>query len=122
MESVIDMAWNPHRRVCHVFGRRLYRALGVEHFRHRRLGSEGGVFQRLLSLDFLLERPELPWLVTEQEKVEGGPLCGARDQACYPPAARLRRGRRALTAPSSRPSLELTSCASWACGSLALKT
>ena len=56
-------------RVCHVFGRRLYRALGVEHIRLRRLGTEGVVFRRLLSLDFVMERPDLPWLATEQEKV-----------------------------------------------------
>ena len=30
---------------------------------------------------------------------EGGPLRGARDQACYPPAARLRRSRGALSNP-----------------------
>ena len=56
-------------RLCHVFGRGLYRALGVEHIRHRRFGTEGVVFRRLLSLDFVLERPDLPWLATEQEKV-----------------------------------------------------
>ena len=56
-------------RLCHVFGRGLYRALGVEHIRHRRFGTEGVVVRRLLSLDLVMERPELPWLATEQEKV-----------------------------------------------------
>ena len=56
-------------RLCHVFARGLYWALGVENIRHRRLGTEGVVFRRLLSLDFVMERPELPWLATEQEKV-----------------------------------------------------
>ena len=56
-------------RLCHVFGRGLYRALGVEHIRHRRHGTEGVVVRRLLSLDLVMERPELPWLATEQEKV-----------------------------------------------------
>ena len=56
-------------RLCHVFGRGLYRALGVEHIRHRRHGTEGVVVRRLLSLDLVVERPELPWLATEQEKV-----------------------------------------------------
>ena len=56
-------------RLCHVFGRGLYRALGVEHIRHRRHGTEGVIFRRLLSLDLVMERPELPWLATEQEKV-----------------------------------------------------
>ncbi len=55
--------------LCHVFGRGLYRAIGVEHIRHRRFGTEGVVSRRLLSLDFVMERPDLPWLATEQEKV-----------------------------------------------------
>ena len=56
-------------RLCHISGRGLYRALGVEHIRHRRFGSDGVVFRRLLSLDYVLERPELPWLATEHEKL-----------------------------------------------------
>ena len=56
-------------RLYHVFGRAIYRALGIEDIRHRRRGTEGVVFRRLLSRDYVLERPELPWLVTEQEKV-----------------------------------------------------
>ena len=56
-------------RLCHVFGRGLYRALEVEHIRHRRFGTEGVIFRRLLSLDLVMERPDLPWLATEQEKV-----------------------------------------------------
>ena len=83
-------------RVCHVFGRRLYRALGVEHTRLRRLGTEVVVFRKLLSLDFVMERPDLP--LARHRAGEGGPLRGARDQACYPPAARLRRSCGALTA------------------------
>ena len=55
--------------LCHVFGRGLYRALRVENVRHRRRSAEGVVLRRLLSLDFVMERPELPWLATEQEKV-----------------------------------------------------
>ena len=56
-------------RLCHVVGRGLYRALGVEDIRHRRRSSEAVVLRRLLSLDFVLERPELSWLPTEHEKV-----------------------------------------------------
>ena len=56
-------------RLCHVSGRGLYRALGVEHIRHRRFGSDAVVFRRLLSLDYVLERPELPWLATEHDKL-----------------------------------------------------
>ncbi len=55
--------------LCHVTARPLYRALGIEHVRHRRHGSAGVLFRRLLSLDYVIEHPRLPWLATEQEKV-----------------------------------------------------
>ncbi len=55
--------------LCHVTARPIYRALGIEHVRHRRHGSPGVLFRRLLSLDHVIEHPCLPWLPTEQEKV-----------------------------------------------------
>ncbi len=55
--------------LCHVTARPIYRALGIEHVRHRRRGSPGLLFRRLLSLDYVIEHPQLPWLPTEQEKV-----------------------------------------------------
>ena len=56
-------------RVCRIYSRQLYRALGAEDIRHRRAASEGVLMRRLLSLDYVLEHPELPWLPTEPEKV-----------------------------------------------------
>ena len=56
-------------QLCHVTSRPLYRALGIEHVRHRRTGSPGLLFRRLLSLDYVIDHPRLPWLPTEQEKV-----------------------------------------------------
>ena len=56
-------------RVCQVFSRRLYRALGAEDIRHRRIASPTVLMRRLLSLDYVLEHPDLPWLPTEPEKV-----------------------------------------------------
>ena len=56
-------------RVCRVFSRQLYRALGAEDIRHRRTASEAVLLRRLLSLDYVLEHPGLPWLPTEPEKV-----------------------------------------------------
>ena len=47
----------------------LYRTLGIENIRHRREADDAGMLRRLLSLDYVLEHPELPWLPTEQEKV-----------------------------------------------------
>ena len=55
--------------LCHVYARPLYRALGIEHIRHRRSQSPGLLFRRLLSLDYVIEHSALPWLPTEQEKV-----------------------------------------------------
>ena len=56
-------------RVCRIFSRQLYRALGAEDIRHRRAASEAVLMRRLLSLDYVLEHPGLPWLPTESEKV-----------------------------------------------------
>ena len=42
----------------------LYRALGADHVRHRRVASPAVVLRRLLSLDYVLERPA-PWLETQ---------------------------------------------------------
>ena len=56
-------------RVCRIFSRRIYRALGAEDIRHRRSASEAVLMRRLLSLDYVLEHPGLPWLPTESEKV-----------------------------------------------------
>ena len=57
------------RKVCWIFGRGFYRALGAEDIRHRRAASEEVLIRRLLSLDYVLEHPGLPWLPTEPEKV-----------------------------------------------------
>ncbi len=56
-------------RVCRIFSRPIYRALGAEDIRHRRITSPEVLIRRLLSLDYVLERAGLPWLPTEPEKV-----------------------------------------------------
>ena len=56
-------------RVCRVSSRQIYRALAAEDIRHRRSASEAVLMRRLLSLDYVLEHPGLPWLPTESEKV-----------------------------------------------------
>ena len=56
-------------RVCRIFSRRIYRAIGAEHIRHRRDASPEVLMRRLLSLDYVIEHPGLPWLATEAEKV-----------------------------------------------------
>ncbi len=56
-------------RVCWIHGLGIYRALGVGDIRRRRIASTEVLMRRLLSLDYVLEHPHLPWLPTEQEKV-----------------------------------------------------
>ena len=55
--------------ICHVHGRSLYRALGIENNRHRRRSSLELTMRRLLSLDYVLEHQALGWLPTEPEKL-----------------------------------------------------
>ena len=57
------------RRIYRIFGKAIYRELGLDNVRHRREASIEVVRRRLLSLDFVLDHPDLPWLATEQEKV-----------------------------------------------------
>ena len=57
------------RKVCRICGRGIYRALGAEDIRHRRIASTEVLMRRLLSLDYVLEHSDLPWLPTEHEKV-----------------------------------------------------
>ena len=56
-------------RVCRIFARRIYRALGAENIRHRRDASPEVLMRRLLSLDYVIDHGDLPWLPTEPEKV-----------------------------------------------------
>ena len=56
-------------RVCRIFSRRIYRALGAEDIRCRRIASTEVLVRRLLSLDYVLEHSDSPWLPTEPEKV-----------------------------------------------------
>ena len=56
-------------RICRIHGRRIYRALGTGDRRRRRITSTEVLMRRLLSLDYVLEHPHLPWLPTEPEKV-----------------------------------------------------
>ena len=57
------------RLICRIFGRQIYRELEIPHSRHRRETSLEATRRQLLSLDFVLDHLELPWLPTEKEKV-----------------------------------------------------
>ena len=56
-------------RPCRILSKPIYRALGVENIRYWWKTSLTVVMRRLLSLDYVLEHPELAWLPTEPEKV-----------------------------------------------------
>ena len=57
------------RKVCRIYARAVYRALGAEDVRHRRAAPVEVLTRRLLSLDYVIEHVGLPWLPTEKEKV-----------------------------------------------------
>ena len=57
------------RRICRIFGKQIYRELEIPHIRYRRETSLEVTRRRLLSLDFVLDHPDLPWLPTEREKL-----------------------------------------------------
>ena len=56
-------------KACRIFSQEIYRKLGIENLRHRREAHTIVLLRRLLSLDYVLEHLELPWLPTEPEKV-----------------------------------------------------
>ena len=55
--------------LCRVTNKAVYRSVGAQDSRHRRLAGWPYMYRRLLSLDYVLDRPELPWLPTEDEKL-----------------------------------------------------
>ena len=69
------------RRPVRISNKEIYRKLGIENVRHRREADDSIMLRRLLSLDYVLEYPELPWLPTEQEKVAFFDLLGIDRQA-----------------------------------------
>ena len=59
-------------RAVHITHKPIYRALGIENVKHRLGAKETNthvLMRRLLSLDYLIERPTLGWLPTEEDKV-----------------------------------------------------
>lgn len=87
MERLVGVAveeqWNGSRlRLCRITARELYRRLGAEHVRHRKSARQRGVeLRRLLSLDYVLEHADEPWLPTEQEKVAALTAAGVPEAA-----------------------------------------
>ena len=63
-------------KACRIFHKPIYRELGITDVRHRREADDSVMLRRLLSLDYVLEHPELSWLPTEPEKVAFFELLG----------------------------------------------
>jgi hypothetical protein len=57
-------------RIYHLFGRRLYAALGQEDNRNRRHASPPLIARRLMLLDFVLDHPGLDWYATDIDKLD----------------------------------------------------
>ena len=55
--------------LARITNKTVYRLIEAHNIRHRRLASWPLMFRRLLSLDYVLDHPQLPWLPTESEKV-----------------------------------------------------
>jgi len=81
-------------RVCRIYARSLYRALGAEHVRHRRSATPAVLVRRLLSLDYVIEQADLPWLPKEHEKVAAFEALGI-ERALLP--VRVYRGAHGTT-------------------------
>ena len=72
-------------RAVHITQKPIYRALGIPDVRYRRgqAATTQVLMRRLLSLDYLIERPTLGWLPTEVEKVQRFAALGI-DRAVLP--------------------------------------
>ena len=68
-EPIPVMRRENRTRACRITHKGIYRELGVPNIRHRRFPDPGAYLRRLLSLDYVIEHPELEWLPTEEEKV-----------------------------------------------------
>ena len=73
-------------RAVHITQKGLYAALTIPNVRHRRGAKDATtqvLMRRLLSLDYVIERPTLGWLPTEEEKVRRFDALGI-DRAVLP--------------------------------------
>src|SRR5215472_14493223 len=56
--------------IYHVFGRRLYAAIGQDDDTNRRHVSPPIIARKLMLLDFVLTRPDADWYATEADKID----------------------------------------------------
>ena len=61
----------PHQtRAVRITYKGIYRALEIPNVRHRRATDPPNYLRRLLSLDYVIDHPQLEWFPTEPEKVD----------------------------------------------------
>jgi hypothetical protein len=68
-EHVRALPYGRHGHVFHLCARPIYAAIGEEHNRNRRLAEWDAVMRKLMTLDFVLARPEATFCATEEDKV-----------------------------------------------------
>ena len=69
-KAAVEERWNASGvKLCRIVDRELYRELGVEHLRPRRDATPAVALRRLLSLDYVIDHLDAPWLPTDDEKV-----------------------------------------------------
>ena len=68
-EEIPVISTKNRTRACRITHKSIYQELGVPNIRHRRIADPAVYLRRLLSLDYVIDHPELEWLPTETEKV-----------------------------------------------------
>ena len=69
-KAAIEERWNASGlKLCRIVDRGLYRELGVPHLRPRRDATPAVALRSLLSLDYVIDHLDGPWLPTDDEKV-----------------------------------------------------
>jgi len=68
-EHVRPVPYGRHGHVFHLCARPIYAAIGEEHNRNRRTAEWEAVMRKLMTLDFVLARPEATFWATEEDKV-----------------------------------------------------
>lgn len=68
-EHVRVLPYGRHGHIFHLCARPIYAAIGQEHNRNRRRAEWDAVIRKLMTLDFVLARPEAQFWATEDDKV-----------------------------------------------------
>ncbi|MDE3261213.1 MAG: hypothetical protein OYL41_04420 [Acidobacteriota bacterium] len=91
------------RKVCRIRSKTVYRALGLDPQRGRwRIGTEA-VVVRLLSLDYVVDHPGLPWLPTATEQVRAFEAAGIKRELLPSRLSGGRAPQRVLYFPRAFP-------------------